>query len=109
MRTSRNTLLRGSLAELADQVRSGRDLGPTLEKLTFFPPLVSHVFTIGQKSGRLESMLLRLADDYDQQVATLSQRMSVIIEPVLIVFLSVVVGFILFATLLPILEAGNVL
>lgn len=75
--------------------------------LRYFPPLVSQVFAVGQKSGRLEEMLHQLSQDYDKQVATLSNRLAVVVEPLLIVLLSV--GFILFATLLPILEAGNVL
>jgi type II secretory pathway component PulF len=70
---------------------------------------VVHVFSVGQKSGKLEEMLLRLAEDYDRQVSSTSARLSAIIEPVLILVLAVLVGFILFATMLPILEAGNVL
>ena len=54
-------------------------------------------------------MLDRLAADYSRQVKNLSQRLASVLEPILILVLAVFVGFILFATLLPILEAGNVL
>jgi type II secretory pathway component PulF len=54
-------------------------------------------------------MLLQLSQDFDAQVESVAARLSTAIEPILILVLSVFVGFILFATLLPILEAGNVL
>ena len=108
-RTSKNTLLVDALKAIGDEVRSGKELGTVVAGLEFFPPVVAHVFTIGQKSGRLDSMLQRLAEDYDAEVKSLSQKLSTVIEPMLIVLLAGVVGFILFATLLPILEAGNVL
>jgi len=70
---------------------------------------VVHVFTVGQKSGRLEEMLERLASGYDRQVSSSATRLASALEPALILVLSVFVGFILFATMLPILEAGNAL
>ena len=54
-------------------------------------------------------MLERLATNYDRQVESLSSRFAAVLEPILIIVLAVIVGFILLATLLPILEAGNVL
>lgn len=108
-RTSKNTLLVDALKSIGGEVRSGKELGTVVAGLEFFPPVVAHVFTIGQKSGRLDSMLQRLAEDYDADVKSLSQKLSTVIEPLLIVLLAGIVGFILFATLLPILEAGNVL
>jgi type II secretory pathway component PulF len=108
-RTSKNVLLQESLGLISERVRSGKELQQAMERLSYFPPLVAQVFSVGQKSGKLDELLLQLAEDYDKQVSTLSNRLAVIVEPVLIVILSVIVGFILFATMLPILEAGNVL
>jgi type II secretory pathway component PulF len=54
-------------------------------------------------------MLDRLATDYDRQLATTSQRLTAVLEPVLILLLVILVGFIAFATVLPMLEAANVL
>ena len=65
------------------------------------------LFSVGQESGRLEEMLDRLAAVYDQQVQHAAQRLAAILEPLLIVLLAVVVLFIVMATVLPILEAGN--
>ena len=107
--TSKNMLMREALVSCAAEVESGKDIGSALGKSAWLPPLVSHVFSVGQNSGRLEEMLFRLSKDYDQQVESLSGRISTVIEPVLILLLSVFIGFIMFATLLPMLEAGNVL
>ena len=106
--TSKNELLKEALTECARLVESGADIGFALKQSSYFPPLVTQVFTVGQESGRLEEMLFRLSEDYDQQVESLSGRLSTVIEPVLILILSFFIGFIMFATLMPILEAGNV-
>ena len=107
--TTRNPLLRDALADCERRVGAGADIGRALEHSSYFPALVIHVFTVGQKSGRLEEMLERLASGYDRQVANNATRLASALEPALILVLSVFVGFILFATMLPILEAGNAL
>jgi type II secretory pathway component PulF len=108
-RSTRNVILREALEQSGTDVRDGRDIGPALERANVFPPVVVQIFTVGQQSGRLEEMLDRLAAKYDRQVASASARLAAALEPVLIVTLAVFVGFILFATMLPILEAGHVL
>ena len=107
--TTRNILLVEALNDCTRQVAAGRNIGDALKKWSYFPPMVTQVFTVGQESGRLEEMLFQLSADYDSQVESISGRLSTVIEPVLILVLSAFVGFIMFATLMPILEAGNVL
>lgn len=106
---TRNTLLRESLDAVREQVQSGRDIENALSRTGVFPPFVIQIFAVGQQSGVLEEMLDRLAVGYERQVASATTRLTAALEPVLIVILAIVVGFILFATILPILEAGNVL
>lgn len=108
-RAVKNVVLRECFAAIHDQVKAGRDIGEAMERTTGFPALVVQIFTVGQQTGKLEAMLARLAADYERQVSSLSLRLATIMEPVLIVLLALFVGFILFATMLPILEAGNVL
>lgn len=108
-RAMKNAVLRDSLTSAQSAIQSGSEIGEALDSTGQFPPTVIQIFTVGQQSGTLEEMLQRLADNYDRQVTTLSLRLATLLEPVLIVGLSVFVGFILFATVLPILEAGNVL
>ena len=107
-RSAGNRVLETALLESARGIETGQEMGPSLKQSGVFPPVVVQVFTVGQQTGRLEEMLERLAVDYDRQVASASERFAAVLEPVLILVLSVIVGFIMFATMLPILEAGNV-
>jgi type IV pilus assembly protein PilC len=107
-RTTGNLLVRDALDEIRDAVGSGSDIAVAMERTRAFPPMVVQIFAVGQHSGRLEEMLDRLAADYDRQVATLTQRLSAVLEPTLILFMVVIVGFIALATILPMLQAADV-
>ncbi|MCC7409028.1 MAG: type II secretion system F family protein [Phycisphaeraceae bacterium] len=104
-----NQLIREALEQAGQAVAAGRDIGEALSDQRAFGPVVVQVFAVGQQSGRLEEMLDELAQEYDQQVAVAATRLNAVLEPLLILVMVVVVGFIAFATVLPMLEAGNVL
>ncbi|MEX2672289.1 MAG: type II secretion system F family protein [Phycisphaeraceae bacterium] len=108
-RTLSNRVLRDALVACEKAVVAGKDIAPALESTRAFPPLVIQVFAVGQASGRLETMLEDLAEDYDTQVDIMSSRLTSLLEPIMMIVLAIVVGFIAFATILPILEAGDVL
>lgn len=108
-RSTKNVVFRSALRECGSRISAGEELADALESSGAFPPLAVRVFSVGQESGKLDEMLFRLADDYDEQVKTASARLTSLIEPVLILVLAAMVGFLLLATILPILEAGNVL
>jgi general secretion pathway protein F len=108
-RITRNVIMRDALARCEKAVTAGSDISLALEHTGAFPPLVVQVFAVGQQSGRLEEMLQKLADDYDQDVAAASQRFAALLEPILIILLALVVLLIALATMLPILEASDVL
>jgi len=105
--TASNLVLAGALERCEQAVQTGRDIAEAMRETGAFPPLVIRVFAVGQQSGRMEEMLDRLASDYDRQVTAASQRLTAVLEPVLILFLVVLVGFISLATILPLLEAAN--
>ena len=107
--TVQNLLVKDALEAIHQSVSSGGDIAQAVERTQVFPPTVVQVFALGQESGRLESMLERLASDYDKQVQSAAQRLTALMEPALILVMAVLVGFIAFATILPILEAGQVL
>lgn len=104
-----NIIVRKSLLEATDDIERGLGLKEAIQKHAVFPASVAQIFSLGQQSGQLDSMLQRLGTDYDRQARVLATRAASVAEPILILLLSVMVGFILFATVLPILEAGNVL
>jgi type II secretory pathway component PulF len=106
-RTTGNIVLRDALKKCEHAIVAGGEISEALEETGAFPPMVVQIFSLGQQSGRLEEMLDRLATAYDQQVSSAAQRLAAVMEPVLIVILALVVLFIVMATVLPILEAGN--
>jgi len=106
-RTTTNLVLRDALKRCETAIVAGGEISEALEETGAFPPMVVQIFSLGQQSGRLEEMLDRLATAYDQQVSSAAQRLAAIMEPALIVILALVVLFIVMATVLPILEAGN--
>jgi type II secretory pathway component PulF len=108
-KTTRNVVLKDALARCDAAVSAGGEIASALEGTAAFGPLVVQVFSVGQQSGRLEEMLQRLAKDYDDQVAAAAQRLTAVLEPILILFLAGIVLTIALATMLPILEAGDVL
>jgi len=108
-RSTTNIVFGEALEDVARSIRAGREIGPSLEQSGVFPPSVVQIFSVGQESGQLDEMLQRLANDYESQVARVSERLTALLEPVMILVLAVFVGLILFATVLPILEAGNVM
>ncbi|MEO1527318.1 MAG: type II secretion system F family protein [Planctomycetota bacterium] len=108
-RSSTNSVLTTALNSLRDDLEAGRDLREAASQHAIFPHSLVQILSLGQQSGQLEKMLDRVGRDYDRQAELVAGRLTTVIEPVLILLLSVLVGFILFATILPILEAGNVL
>ena len=107
-RTLRNRVFRRAMDAYERAVTAGRDVAAPLAESGVFSPLVVQMLAVGQRSGELESMLERLAETYDLEVSTATQRLTAVLEPVVIVVLAVVVGFIAFATILPILEVSHV-
>lgn len=108
-RSSTNRPLKIALCEMRSDLSEGRDLRESTARHKIFTHSLAQVFSLGQQSGQLDKMLARLGNDYDRQCGLLANRLTTVLEPVLILALSVIVGFILFATVLPIMEAGNVL
>jgi type II secretory pathway component PulF len=101
----RNLVLSEELSRMESAVQRGSDIAPALEGSRVFPPLVIHVVNVGQKSGELTEMLSQLSRGYETEVRVAIGKFSAVIEPILIVVMSILVGFIVFATMMPILEA----
>ena len=104
-RTTGNLVLAEELERVETAVTRGSDVAPTLADSRIFPPLVVHIVNVGQNSGELTEMLTQLRDGYESEVQLAVGKAMAVIEPALIVVMSVVVGFVVFATMMPILEA----
>ena len=108
-RTLPSAVFRRAMEDYEAAVTAGSDIAEPLRSAGVFSPMVVQMLAVGQQSGRLEEMLERLASSYEQQVSVAAQRLTALLEPLLIVLLAIMVGTIAFATILPILEASNVL
>ena len=107
--TLSNRVFQRALEDYEAAVSAGRDVAGPLEASGVFSPMAVQIVSVGQQSGRLEEMLDHLSESYNLQVATATGRLTAVLEPLLIVLLAGLIGFIAFATILPILEASNVL
>jgi len=106
VRTStRHLVLRDELGVMEEAIQRGSDIAPTLDGSKIFPPLVVHIVNVGQNTGELTEMLTQLKEGYETEVRLAIARTTAVLEPLLIVVLSAIVGFVVFATMMPILEA----
>lgn len=108
MNIAKNIIGSITLEEAVEQaregVREGKNLSLELKKTGYFPKLLIHMVAIGEKTGQLENMLQRAADAYESEVDSVISGFTSILEPVLIIFLAGVVGAILAAVMLPMME-----
>ncbi len=99
-----NIFYGNALARVHDAVRDGESMAAPMERESVFPNMVTSMVDVGEETGELAEMLNRIADNYDEDVDNAVAGITSIIEPVMIVFLAVVVGFIVIALFLPIVE-----
>jgi len=99
-----NQFYENALTRIHDAVRDGESLAKPMERESVFPNMVTSMVDVGEETGELAEMLNRVADNYDEDVDNAVAGITSIIEPVMIVFLAVVVGFIVIALFLPIVE-----
>ena len=93
-----------ALERVHDKVRDGEPLSAPMELESVFPNMVTSMVDVGEETGELDKMLNRIADNYDEDVDNAVAGITSIIEPIMIVFLALAVGFIVIALFLPIVE-----
>jgi type IV pilus assembly protein PilC len=99
-----NVYYSDAMGRIHDAVRDGESLAAPMEREPVFPNMVTSMIDVGEETGELSEMLNRVADNYDEDVDNAVAGITSIIEPIMIVFLAVVVGFIVIALFLPIVE-----
>ena len=104
-----NTELMRIVENARDSVREGEGIAKPLRQAGRFPPIMTHMIAVGERTGQLEEMLMHVADAYDQQIEVRVGAMTSILEPVLIVVMGVVVGGIAFAILMPLLQLNEMI
>ncbi len=98
-----NVVLEKVVGQARDNIREGQGIAPALKQSGEFPPLVTHMIAVGERSGQLESMLSDVADAYDRETNTTIQRSTALLEPLMIVVMGVAVGFVIFSIMQPIM------
>jgi general secretion pathway protein F len=98
-----NVVLEDVVIEARNNIREGQGIAPALKRSGEFPPLVTHMIAVGERSGQLEQMLIDVADAYDREVNTALERMTALLEPLMIVLMGGTVGFIIFSIMQPIM------
>jgi general secretion pathway protein F len=102
-----NVILEKVVTTARDEIREGAGIAPSLKRSGQFPPLVTHMIAVGERSGQLEQMLTDLAEAYDREASSAITRATAILEPVMIVAMGGSVGFIVFAIMTPILQMNQ--
>jgi len=102
-----NSLMAQTISHVADRIVEGADISTPLKKSKIFPPMVGYMIAVGEQSGELESVLDRISQNYEEEIDLAIQRLTAMVEPVIIILLAVVVGFIVMAVLLPLLQFNN--
>ena len=104
-----NTELMRVVEEARASVREGEGIAKPLRQAGRFPPIVTHMIAVGERTGQLEEMLIHVADAYDQQIEVRVGVVTSILEPLLIVVMGAVVGGIAFAILMPLLQLNEMI
>ncbi len=93
-----------AIGAMSDEVREGTSVASALERTGVFPPMLTHMTAVGEETGQLPEMMIRVADSLDFEVDSTLGRLTTLLEPFVIIVMGVIVGFIVLAVLLPIFQ-----
>ncbi len=101
--TSGNVVIANAIGKVHESVKEGETITAPLEASGVFPPMVVSMVDVGEQTGAMPEMLLKIADNYDEEVDNAVAAMTSLLEPIMIVFLAVIVGSIVIAMFLPLI------
>ena len=102
--TSGNVIIANAVTAVHESVKEGETITAPLEASNVFPPMVISMVDVGEQTGALPEMLMKIADNYDDEVDNAVSAMTSLLEPIMIVFLAVIVGSIVIALFLPLIK-----
>jgi type IV pilus assembly protein PilC len=108
-KTSGNAILEHTVRDLRKNIEEGKTMSEPMRKSGFFPPMVTQMVSVGESTGELDTMLVKVADYYEEEVDVVVANLLTILEPILMVFLGVVVGGIVISLYLPMFKLIRVL
>ena len=101
--TAGNVIVADAVTRVHESVKEGETITAPLEASGVFPPMVVSMVDVGEQTGALPEMLLKIADNYDEEVDNAVSAMTSLLEPIMIIFLALVVGSIVIAMFLPLI------
>jgi type IV pilus assembly protein PilC len=107
--TAGNVIIANAVAKVHESVKEGETITAPLESSRVFPPMVVSMVDVGEQTGALPEMLLKIADNYDEDVDNAVAAMTSLLEPIMIVFLALIVGSIVIAMFLPLIKMITVM
>ncbi|MBU1702118.1 MAG: type II secretion system F family protein [Candidatus Eisenbacteria bacterium] len=107
-RTAGNMLVEKTILATRGSIREGETIAQPLRQSKIFPPMVVQMIAVGEETGALDDMLRKIADFYDEEVNTAVDTLTSIIEPIMIVFMGLVVGGMVVAMYMPMFKLANV-
>ncbi len=105
-KTAGNKVIERAITEVIEDIKQGKGLGEPLREQGVFPPMVVQMIDVGEQSGALDTMMNKIADFYDQEVDDAVESLTSLLEPMLMVFLAVIVGYVVIAMYMPIFKMG---
>jgi general secretion pathway protein F len=105
---SQNLAISGSITYVHDRLREGKGISKSLEETNIFPPLAIHMIGVGEETGRLDEMLVKVAETYEENVQNTAKRFVSLLEPLIILIMGSVVGFIVISMLLAIFSINEI-
>ncbi len=103
-----NTVFVQAIADARTKMKEGESIAKPLGQSGVFPVLSIHMITVGEETGRLDEMLLQVADNYDKEVRNAVRRMIALLEPLLILSMGLAVGFIVLSILLAVISVNDI-
>lgn len=104
-----NILIAEDIDNATEEIEAGKSLAMPLRRSQWFPPIAVQMISVGEQSGELEAMLQKIADTYEKEVESQIMAMTSMLEPVMILTMGLVVGFIVISILLPIFEMNQMI
>ena len=105
--TSGNVIIANAVTAVHESVKEGETITAPLEASGVFPPMVVSMVDVGEQTGALPEMMMKIADNYDDEVDNAVAAMTSLLEPIMIIFLAVIVGSIVVAMFLPLIDLMN--
>jgi general secretion pathway protein F len=104
-----NSLVAEAIDSAMEEIEAGKSLAAPLSKSHWFPPIAIQMISVGEQSGELETMLNKIADIYEREVESQIMALTSMLEPIMILVMGLIVGFIVISILLPIFEMNQII